>query len=123
MRLSENIKSCPWEKDFYLEVENLIIKEMKPAILEIEEECKTNSYLKILSKNILKENSWEIPSGFAFTISKLSELSNISSVLIGLSLGMGKVALKAIEEWKNKKTEINMNPFFFYYKIKNLNKN
>jgi len=55
-------------------------------------------------------------------ISKLSELSNISSALIGLSFGMGKVALKAVEEWQNKKAKIKMSPFFFYYKIKNLSK-
>lgn len=122
IKLSENIKSHPWEKNFYIEVENLIIKEIEPAILEIEEECKINSYLRILSQNMLKENSWAIPSGFGFAISKLSELSNISSALIGLSFGMGKVALKAVEEWQNKKAKIKMSPFFFYYKIKNLSK-
>jgi len=122
IKLSENIKSYPWENNFYLEVENLIMKEIEPAILEIEEECKTNSYLRILSKNMLKENSWAIPSGLGFAISKLSELSNISSALIGLSFGMGKTALKAVEEWQNKKTKINMSPFFFYYKIKKLPK-
>ena len=122
IRLSENIKSYPWEKNFYIEVEDLIIKEIEPAILEIEEECKINSYLRRLSQNMLKENSWAIPSGFGFAISKLSELSNISSALIGLSLGMGKVALKAVKEWQNGKDKINMSPFFFYYKIKNLSK-
>lgn len=119
IKLSKEIKSFPWDESFFMEVDDLMIRDVKPAILELEEVCKSNSYLRVLSRNILERNSWALPSGFGFAISKLSYLSFVSSLLIGLATGMTKVALKTFIEWLDKRNKLRMNPYFFYYRIKN----
>jgi hypothetical protein len=119
IKLSKEIESFPWDESFFMEVDDLIIRDLKPAILGLEEACKSNSYLRVLSRNILERNSWALPSGFGFVISKLSDLSFVSSLLIGLATGMTKVALKTFIEWQDKRNKLMMNPYFFYYRIKN----
>jgi hypothetical protein len=122
IRLSNDIKYKPWDENFYYYIDKLFIEKINPALLEIEEECKSNRYLiKLL--NIVAKSSWEIPAGLGVIISKLAEVSNISATAIGMTIGAGTVAYNALYEWKEKTKEIEKNQMFFYYKTgKMLNK-
>jgi hypothetical protein len=115
--MSETIKYEPWSKNFKYDVEKLFYRKIEPSILEIEEECKTNKYLLELV-NTITEKPLEIPAGgiSGAIISKLSTISNISATAIGLTLGTGTIAYKALRKWKEKTKKIEDNQMFFYYK-------
>lgn len=120
--MSDCIKYKPWDKNFYYDIDKLFIKNIEPALLEIEEECKSNKYLSKLLDTATK-SSWEIPAGLGVIISKLAEVSNISATAIGLAIGAGTIAYRSLNEWKEKTKEIETNQMFFYYKTgKMLNK-
>ena len=115
--MSDCIRYKPWDEGFYYDIEKIFYQRIEPAVLEIEEECKSNKYLTKLLNMIVKR-PWEIPAGGigGVIISKLAEISNISATAIGLSIGTGTVAFNALNEWKEKTKEIEKNQMFFYYK-------
>ena len=115
--MSDCIRYKPWDEGFYYDIEKIFYQRIEPAVLEIEEECKSNKYLTKLL-NIIVKRPWEIPAGGigGVIISKLAEISNISATAIGLSIGTGTVAFNALNEWKEKTKEIEKNQMFFYYK-------
>jgi len=116
--ISDYIRYKPWDEGFYYDIEKLFYQRIEPAVLEIEEECKSNKYLSKLLLNIVAKRAWEIPAGGigGVIISKLAEVSNISATAIGLAIGTGTVAFNALNEWKEKTKEIEKNQMFFYYK-------
>jgi hypothetical protein len=116
IEMSDCIRYKPWDEGFYYDVEKLFYHRIEPAVLEIEEECKLNKYLSKLLYSATK-SSWEIPAGLGVIISKLAEVSNISATAIGLAIGAGTIAYKALHEWKEKTKEIETNQMFFYYKV------
>ena len=124
IKMSDCIRYKPWDEGFYYDIEKLFYHRIEPAILEIEEECKSNKYLTKLL-NVVAKRPWEIPAGGigGAIISKLAEVSNISTTAIGMVVGAGAVAYQALNEWKEKTKEIETNQMFLYYKTgKMLNK-
>lgn len=122
IEISDCIRYRPWDKGFYYDVEKLFNKKIEPALLEIDEEFKSNRYLSKLLHTTTK-TTWEIPATLGVAISKLAEVSNISATAIGMTIGALKVAYNALYEWKEKTKEIEKNQMFFYYKAgKLLNK-
>jgi hypothetical protein len=122
--MSDCIRYKPWNEGFYYDIEKLFYQRIEPAVLEIEEECKSNKYLTKLLNMIVKR-PWEIPAGGigGVIISKLAEVSNISATAIGMVVGVGTVAYRSLNEWKEKTKGIETNQMFFYYKTgKMLNK-
>jgi len=121
IEMSDCIRYKPWDEGFYYDVEKLFYHRIEPAVLEIEEECKSNKYLTKLL-NVVAKRPWEIPAGGigGAIISKLAEVSNISATAIGMVVGAGAVAYRSLNEWKEKTKEIETNQMFFYYKIKKL---
>jgi len=121
IEMSDCIRYKPWDEGFYYDVEKLFYHRIEPAVLEIEEECKSNKYLTKLL-NVVAKRPWEIPAcgiGGAI-ISKLAEVSNISTTAIGMVVGAGAVTYQSLNEWKEKTKEIETNQMFFYYKTKKL---
>ena len=119
IEISDCIRYRPWDKGFYYDVEKLFNKKIEPALLEIDEECKSNRYLSKLLYTATK-TTWEIPATLGVAISKLAEVSNISATAIGMTIGAGTVACNALYEWKEKTKEIEKNQMFFYYKARKL---
>jgi hypothetical protein len=117
IEMSDCIRYKPWDEGFYYDVEKLFYHRIEPAVLEIEEECKSNKYLTKLL-NVVAKRPWEIPAGGigGAIISKLAEVSNISATAIGLAIGAGTVAYEVLHEWKEKTKEIEQNQIYFYYK-------
>jgi len=124
IEMSDCIRYKPWDDGFYYDIEKLFYQRIEPAILEIEEESKSNKYLTKLL-NIVAKRPWEIPAGGigGAIISKLAEVSNISATAIGMVVGTGAVVYRSLNEWREKTKEIETNQMFFYYKTgKMLNK-
>ena len=121
IEMSDCIRYKPWDEGFYYDVEKLFYHRIEPAVLEIEEECKSNKYLTKLL-NVVTKRPWEIPAGGigGAIVSKLADVSNISATAIGMVVGAGAVAYRSLNEWKEKTKEIETNQMFFYYKIKKL---
>lgn len=126
VKCSADIKYQIWDENFGYDCEKIFIRDVQPAILEIDEACRSNKYLNRL---IAKAVELPVVGGVAgATIGTFiaqshnfaDVLTNISAMTVGLGITGGAVAIKAFNEWNEKSKSIESNQMFFYYKAGNL---
>lgn len=118
LKFSSDIKNSSWDKDFIIDVENIMIKEVEPAILEIEESIKQNQYLSMLVKRMTTKPVAGITGGaLGFGISSLTQFSELYAPVIGLLSGTAFTAYDVYKEWQKNNIGIEKNCMFFYYKV------
>lgn len=114
--ISSRVKDVFWNKEFSSDIHELIIKEIEPSILEIEELLNENSYLKTLVKRALKSQLFAGVSTAAAIGVIISGLSTLPSMILPASL----LATESYSEYKEKKNQTEKNYLFFYYKLSKL---
>lgn len=120
MRFSEEIKSAYWDDDFTSDAENVFYRDVKPAILEIEELVKTNKYItSLLRKSIDKPLILPSGSAFAMIMSQMSSLPAEYAYSLGIGSSLAAIVYDAYKEWKQKRQSIEQNQIFFYYQVQN----
>lgn len=117
MKLSSSIVTASWDKDFPIDVEDIVRKEIEPAIQDIEEEIQNNKYLlevvrKIVDKPLLVSSG----SLLGIAVANFSELSGIVSQSFGVGTAGLLASIDAHRTWKSKRQEIEKNLLYFYYK-------
>ena len=131
LTFSDNIKSLPWDKDFIGECDSLFIKEIQPALLEIEEATHANSFMSNLGNKFLtQEGFWKSYNGLAVgiattgLISCLNEFTmNNYAILSGLGAAATSKFIEAIYEHQKEKSIIESNELYFYYKTEKILQN
>lgn len=121
IKYSEEIKHEVWEEEFINDAEKIFLREIEPAILDIEEAVKSNKYLSHLVTGLLNK-PMVIPStsGLGVLISSLSNFPKFSAAALGLIAGTGLIAYNAYKEWEEKSDQLKRAQLYFYYKTGNL---
>ena len=123
LEYSDSIQVMPWNKDFVSECSILYEKEIAPAILEIEERTKENSFIKNLAKNVITDGDFLKSSGglmvgvaAAGVISSFSQAVSMDTAIIatGGAWAVQKIAT-TYDEYNKTKREIAKNDLYFYY--------
>lgn len=114
---SENIKTASWDADFALEANQVFRRDVEPAILEIEEAVRSNSYLTTLARRFA-DKPLVVPSGsaLAMLMSQLSAVPQVVTQALGVGATAGLVAYDAYKEWQKQKPSTERNQLYFYYK-------
>ncbi|MCD8020117.1 MAG: hypothetical protein LUF92_11200, partial [Clostridiales bacterium] len=124
---SESIQSMPWDNDFADECEILYDKEIVPAILEIEEYTKDNSFVKNIGKKFFTdEGVWKSTGGLAISIAAGGVISafngaissDVAMLVSGGAYAASRVA-SAYEEYSTNKKTIERKDLYFYYEAGN----
>jgi hypothetical protein len=119
LRFAETIESAPWDSDFPAEIENLIHRDVTPAVTDIEEAIRNNSYV---SQTLLKVAAQPLPlaagSFLALAISQASALPTLAAQALGLSVGAAVNWAAAHQEWLDRHREATGNELYFYYKAR-----
>jgi hypothetical protein len=113
--LSSTIASAPWDTDFPAEAEALFLKEVQPAVLDLEESIRANSFLLALCSRVANKPQVLVPPALALGLSQAARMPELAA----LSLGLGTSALTVLDvaaEWKRAKRANESNRLFFYYK-------
>ena len=123
LEYSDSIQVMPWNKDFVSECSILYEKEIAPAILEIEERTKENSFIRNLAKNVITDGDFLKSSGglmvgvaAAGVISSFSQAVSMDTAIIatGGAWAVQKIAT-TYDEYNKTKREIAKNDLYFYY--------
>ncbi|HEY0069484.1 MAG TPA: hypothetical protein VGE04_05895 [Chloroflexia bacterium] len=113
IKLAEQMHSAPWDKDFPFEAERLVRRDIEPAILHLEEDVRSNSYLAKLAYKSLKD-PLEVggATGLGFLV---GSLGGAATSMLGAMVGVGLAALDVYREWQEKKRELERNQVYFFY--------
>jgi hypothetical protein len=114
IKFSEGIKNASWDEEFSYDVEVVFIREIEPAILDIEDAIKSNNYLANLTRKIIS-NPLTLPAGSALGVlmSPLSELPMLITTSLGVGTSASIVAYDAYKEWKQNNLKTEQNNLFF----------
>ena len=128
LKFSDDIQSCPWDKDFEFECIQLYAKEIAPAIQEIDELTKDASFVKNLARNSLVDsNLIKSASGLIISIAAAGVFSAYSNVVSsGIAIGTATLAWTAEKiastyvKMQDSNKEITKKDLYFYYQAGNL---
>jgi hypothetical protein len=124
IKYSEDIKSTPWGNDFPPEADKIYLRDVKPALLDMEEDIQSNKFLATLVRK-LAEKPAVLPTGslFSIAISQFSSLPKELAASLGIGLASASLIYEAYAEWARKNQAIEQNKLYFYYGAgKRLNK-
>lgn len=131
LNYSNGIQHMPWEEDFEMECTELYYKEVVPAVEEIDQLTKENSFLKNLGYNLVSDENFVKSSGgllvglaaggvignFCDTISE-----NAALVTAGGLWAASKI-FQSSKQYSDNQKEIEKKELYFYYKAGNMLKN
>lgn len=117
MKFSQDVRSAPWDKEFEIDAEQVFHTEVEPAVLDIEDAVKTNSYLASLARKFTDRSlTLTAGSGLALLMSQLSALPHYVTQTLGVGAASAAMAYDAYKEWKEKELKAEQNHLFFYYR-------
>ena len=114
---SEHIKSAPWGRDFPPEAEKIYLRDVKPAMLDMEDAAQSNNFFASLM-NKLTENSIMLPAAgsiLSIVVSQFSSLPKELATGLGIGLASAPLVYKVYDEWARKNQSIEQNKLYFYY--------
>lgn len=117
---SSGIKSASWDEDFVSDADQVFRREVEPAVLDIEEAIRTNSFIAELTRKAVDAQAvLSGGSALALAVTTLG-LPAIAALAIGGAVGGGKAAYDAYVEWSKRNREVEQNQLYFYYRASQL---
>lgn len=116
--MARAIATASWDQDFPNDVEDMLVSRVEPAILDIEEQVRSNRYMRQLLPS-LAEKPLVLPStsGLGFLLASASGLPPVVTAIAGVLAGGAVLLGAATKDWLERKQEIERNSFFFYYRM------
>ena len=116
IKFSETIKSAAWDKDFASDAETMFMKEVAPAILDIEDASKSNKLVVAIIRG-LADKPLAVPSGslIGMAISTFSGLPDALTLSLGAGAAASTIIFDAYKAWSEKNLHVQQNAMYFYY--------
>ena len=110
---SREFSSLGWDPRFPLEVNQLFIEKIAPAVKDMREAVEENSELKSLALKGVRPGA--MLGGLVAMATIGAFLSPVVGVAVGSFLTAGVIGRQAYEEWRNESNELEGNRLYFYY--------
>lgn len=125
---SAKIENAAWDKEFPQECEQIFYQKVAPAVLEIEEACKSNKRLTVYFDKVLNEKliAGATASSIGVLLGSASEFAHFvplgveTAGGIAAAAGITTILYKAEKDWREKNESIQKNQLYLYYKAGNL---
>ncbi|GHU75038.1 hypothetical protein AGMMS49992_18170 [Clostridia bacterium] len=118
LKYTRSIQEIPWSNDFSIEATLLFDSEVSPAIYEIEEMTKENSFIKNLRSKIFSDkDTLSVLGGLAVGISAAGVLQSATSAIVagGGAVLLSKI-MQTISEYVQTRDVIRKKDLYFYYR-------
>lgn len=117
MRFGRDIGVGPWSADFPAEAEDWLIREVEPAVQEIEEAVRSNKmHAGVLRTVTNRPLILPSTSFLSLLLAQASAMPRLLQGAMGLGAGAALTAYDAYKAWEEKTRETERNALFFYYK-------
>lgn len=111
---SEEIRAAAWDSDFASDADMVFRKEVEPAVLELEEDVKSNGDLNELALRTFRPGDAAVGLGVMFT--SLTHLPAVAAVALGSGVAAAMTGRRAYEEWREDRKNMERNQMYFYYR-------
>ncbi len=112
---SDGMRAASWEPEAAGDAVELLVKEVEPAVLEIEELVQTNHLRGHLTNALTDPQHWTAGGALGVAAYNLASLPELASLAVGGTVGLAASARKAYLEWREMQQEIEGKHLFFYY--------
>lgn len=113
---SNDINLASWDEDFLAEADKVFYKDVKPAMIEIDDAIKSNKFLASLARKFIeKPAALPVGSAISLVMSNLLSLPQEISLSLGIGVSSAAIIYEAYDEWKKKKQITEQNLIYFYY--------
>lgn len=117
IKFSREIQSASWDTDFPIEAEQVFIEHIKPTILEIEELCRANTFLKSFLPAFVDKPALPLTTSLlGILLANATNLPEIVSTGLGILGGTTVTGLRSYQTFKEKMKGIEGNHLYFYYR-------
>jgi len=121
IRLAEGITPAPWDDEFSSDLEQVIQRDIRPVIADLEDAIQANSYMRALMTRVVSDpkkffspTAFAAPAGLSLVATGHAGLLQLLAAVAGFA----PAAINALDvhyEVKRKREEIERNQMFFYY--------
>jgi len=121
MGFADQMQSAQWEEGFSQGVTRAFHRDVRPAVLDIEEEVRSNKYLSELTKKLV-DRPFVIPASasLSLVIDKLAALPDRASQALATSIppavGAAGLAYSAWREYQDMRSRTERQQLYFYYR-------
>jgi hypothetical protein len=116
IKFSSGVQSAAWDQDFVSDADQIFRREVEPAVQDIEEEIRANSFIAELARKAV-DVQVVVSGGSALALAVTTlGLDAIAALAVGSAVGGFKAANDAYREWDKRNREVEQNQLFFYYK-------
>lgn len=116
---SNDILSDYWDEEFVSECQIVFIREVEPAILEIDEATKSNRYLRKLIHHAARGSALAAAGALlGMFVAHSSSQPEIVTQAIGLTLPAAGLAFSAREDQKHEQKDVEQHQLYFYYQAR-----
>jgi hypothetical protein len=116
IKYAEKIRNASWDEEFSAESEDLFHRDIKSAVLDVEDTVKSNSSLLALATRKLADKPALSTSIFSFIVSQLSTLPTIMNLAIAAGIGATTAFYDAFKEAQKQRLSVEQNQLYFYYR-------
>lgn len=116
---AEKIASAPWEKGFSREAETLILRDVEPSVLELEELVRDARLRKHILTTVA-EGDWKLTAAgtFALGVTHLAGAPGLVSAMMGASMPVVPLVSRIVSNWRAAYGKAEGHPLYFYYQLR-----
>lgn len=108
------MRSSGWDPDFAGDAEGVFVREVAPAVQEIENAVHDNRFLAELWPRMTRSQDWGAGAAIGMAAFNLASLPEIASLAVGGGVGFAAAARNVYLEHRTGQREIESKRLFFY---------
>lgn len=117
VKFSRDIKTEAWNREFPYEANQVFIEHVAPAILEIEEVCRSTSFLAEFIPTLAEKPAFPaVSSTLGILLASTEILPTVVSTGLGFAGGAAINSLRAYQAYMEKMRTAETNNLYFYYR-------
>jgi hypothetical protein len=114
-RFSDGMRAAGWDREFIHDADNVFVREVGPAVREIEDAVRDSSFVAQLLPSMTAPHNWAAGGAPGVAAYNLASLPELASLAMGGGVGFASGVREAYLEWRKARREVERKELFFYY--------
>ena len=118
IRFSEEITTAVWDRDFDRDAEHVILRDVEPALLELEEAIRENGLWGRLARKLVDHRTTLATGSLALVLSEWAALPSVVLRLLGVGLPAATLVYDTVSAWQEQRRDTGKHSLYFYSQLR-----